>query len=165
MTDFRTFWGKARGRRGDEPPCHPLWMHSLDVAAVGSELAKLRPRLVARLSERLGWAADELRDIWVFLVALHDIGKFSEHFQAKAEAFWPATVLGPREALRLYGSDPGHPAAGDVLLFPQLKRRAGVFEARIEAWFPDWGGEADTVRPSSRRSSATTAVRSQGRST
>ena len=129
-----------------EPPCHPLWMHSLDVAAVGREFAPFRPRLVARLSERLGWSADEFRDIWVFLLALHDSGKFSEHFQAKAEAFWPATALGPREALRLYVSDPGHPAAADVLLFPQRKRRAGLFEARIEAWFPDWGGEADTVR-------------------
>ena len=31
-------------------------------------------------------------------------------------------------------------------MFPQRKRRAGLFEARIEAWFPDWGGEAGTVR-------------------
>lgn len=146
MADFKASWGKARGCRGNEPPCHPLWMHSLDVAAVGRELAELRPRLVARLSERLGWSADEFRDVWVFLLALHDIGKFSEHFQAKAEAFWPAAALGPREIFRLYGRDPGHPAAADVLLFPQLKRRAGVFEARIEAWFPDWGVEADTVR-------------------
>jgi hypothetical protein len=64
---FRDFWGKARGGVNG-PPWHPLWMHSLDVAAVGWELAALRPRLVARIADRFGWDAAALRDLWVFRV-------------------------------------------------------------------------------------------------
>jgi hypothetical protein len=45
---YLPFWGKARGG------VHPLWVHSLDVAAVGYELARLRRRTFAALSERLG---------------------------------------------------------------------------------------------------------------
>jgi CRISPR-associated endonuclease/helicase Cas3 len=142
---FAAFWGKARGARSGEPASHPLWMHSLDVAAVGFELADLRPRPLARVSRRLGWSADAFRDLWVFLLALHDIGKFSEHFQAKADDFWPAPILGPRTAFR-GGGDPGHPAAGDVLLFGHRSRRPDLISPRLQTWFPGWGSEDNTVR-------------------
>ncbi len=61
---------------------HPLVAHALDVAAV----ALLLPRPTASLMSRqtLG-----------FLVALHDIGKFSRTFQALAPEHWPHDVLGP----------------------------------------------------------------------
>jgi CRISPR-associated endonuclease/helicase Cas3 len=142
---FAAFWGKARGARSGEPASHPLWMHSLDVAAVGRELADVRPLPLARVSRQLGWSAHAFRELWIFLLALHDIGKFSEHFQAKVDDFWPAAVLGGRETFR-GGGDPGHPAAGDVLLFGHRSRRPDLISPLLQAWFPDWGSEDNTVR-------------------
>jgi CRISPR-associated endonuclease/helicase Cas3 len=121
-------------------------MHSLDVAAVGYELAVFRPRAIAYVGERLGWSAQAFRDLWVFLLALHDIGKFSEHFQAKAEPFWPADVFGPLARFRFFGSDPGHPAAGDTFLFEPRARRVERMEPRRRSWFPGWDGEHEMVR-------------------
>ena len=70
MTDF---WGKASGGLA-----HPLLAHCLDVAAV----AVLCARDLAIDPRTLG-----------FLVALHDVGKYSRPFQAKEPRFWP-TALG-----------------------------------------------------------------------
>ena len=80
---------------------HPLAAHALDVAAV----ALLLPRpMAAPLPRRtLG-----------FLVALHDIGKFSRTFQALAPEHWPGDVLGSAPPGLLPG--PRHDAAGYHLL-------------------------------------------------
>ena len=56
-SSYLPFWGKARGG------VHPLWMHSLDVAAVGYQLARLRRRTFAAL-ERLGWEVQDLQALW-----------------------------------------------------------------------------------------------------
>lgn len=58
---------------------HPITAHALDVAAV----AVLLPRHFRLDVRALG-----------FLVALHDIGKFSRPFQAQASTHWPTVVLG-----------------------------------------------------------------------
>ena len=140
---FKVFWGKARGTRGNGPPWHPLWMHSLDVAAVGRASGPATG-IIHHLSRSLDWPVDKLRDVWVFLLALHDIGKFSEHFQAKVDEFWPVDVFGRRAAVRL-GSDPGHGAAADSLIF-ERRRGFGPFETRRNTWFPGWDYESDSVR-------------------
>jgi CRISPR-associated endonuclease/helicase Cas3 len=82
---------------------HPLIAHALDVAAVARVLAAARPIGVAPAT--LG-----------FLVALHDIGKFSRPFQAKAASQWPS-VLGPWP-----GAVPGarHDELGFALLTGEL---------------------------------------------
>jgi CRISPR-associated endonuclease/helicase Cas3 len=74
-----TFWGKAHPELGGVAAMHPVVAHSLDVAAV----AMLLPRPVSCSIPRhtLG-----------FLVALHDIGKFSKPFQAIAPNHWPAAL-------------------------------------------------------------------------
>lgn len=97
-----TFWGKARptldgwGGAG----FHPIAAHSLDVAAVAARLDTGRP---------IGLPASTL----TFLVALHDIGKFSKAFQAKAPHAWPGAVLGAIEGIPY---DPGHDTTGFALL-------------------------------------------------
>lgn len=77
MVDISAFWGKAR----PTDPMHPLVAHALDVAAV----AVLLPRRIP-----LGIPSNTLG----FLVALHDIGKFSRSFQALVPDQWPCSVLG-----------------------------------------------------------------------
>ncbi len=78
MTEF---WGKARSTYEDGAGSHPLVAHALDVAAV----AVLLP-----------WRGDIPIDSRMLglLVSLHDIGKFSRSFQAKAPEYWPAESLG-----------------------------------------------------------------------
>lgn len=76
------YWGKADPACSLEPKWHPLAYHCLDVVAVGVaylEQSSLLKSCCGLLScseqEFLSWSA--------FLLALHDIGKFSEAFQAQ----------------------------------------------------------------------------------
>ena len=77
---FATFWGKARPGNGATAPTHPLVAHALDVAAVALLLPRRTPILDGRM---LG-----------FLVALHDLGKFSRPFQAQVREHEPITNRG-----------------------------------------------------------------------
>ncbi len=43
----------------------------------------------------LGTSNDNARQVFVALIALHDIGKFAEAFQCKVPDAWPTSVLGP----------------------------------------------------------------------
>ena len=79
--------------------CHPVAYHCLDVAAVARELLRIRPAMLERMAGRVQARPDELEKLVVFLIALHDIGKFSRGFQALVPQFWPEKALGPfREA-------------------------------------------------------------------
>lgn len=75
------YWGKARPQTGSDPRWHPIVYHSLDVAACGRKLPEAdqgRRRSLARLSS----LDEEARLAWLsFLLAIHDLGKFSEGFQ------------------------------------------------------------------------------------
>jgi len=82
------FWGKAGGARQGEPAWHPLAYHSLDVAAVADALLKSNPRKLAVMADLLGTDAANAHRFIVCLVALHDVGKFTTHFQAKCEEAW-----------------------------------------------------------------------------
>jgi CRISPR-associated endonuclease Cas3-HD len=104
-------WGKARPASGAPNAWHPLIYHCLDVAAVGEVLVLQRADLLARFAACLGSSGEPMARLFAFLLALHDIGKLSRAFQAKApEVWWPTGLLGlpggssPR--------DPGHPVTG-----------------------------------------------------
>lgn len=84
MSDFRTishwrYWGKA-----SEGACwHPLAAHSLDVAATGVALLGRCRGLHQKMAQRLSLSLAEV-DNWVaYWLALHDLGKFAESFQAQ----------------------------------------------------------------------------------
>ena len=84
MGNYFHYWGKTR--RNDKPgaPCHLLPYHNLDVAAVGWQLLAPRAPLLCDLAHRLGMEPDGLRRLLVFLLGLHDIGKFARSFQGLA---------------------------------------------------------------------------------
>src|SRR5258706_11680729 len=89
------FWGKVNSADQVGSTYHPIVYHSLDVAAVGSELiARDRGRLT-RIAAAAGIEVDALRSVLPFLLALHDIGKYARVFQAKSLDHWPVTILGP----------------------------------------------------------------------
>lgn len=77
--DFYAYWGKA----GTGDSFHPLPYHSLDVAAVASELLQRRPDILALFAGVL--AVDRPATLqWItFWIALHDLGKFALGFQAQ----------------------------------------------------------------------------------
>lgn len=78
--DYHRYAGKALpGDTGDG--CHLLAWHSLDVAAVGWQLLAPERPLTQQLSARLGIEPEPLRQLLVFLLGLHDLGKFSRAFQ------------------------------------------------------------------------------------
>ena len=109
-TRFLQFWAKTSDAQ--QPPVHPVAYHLLDVAAVASSLLEATPTFATRVSHRLRIDPAELRRTAVFLVALHDIGKFSHPFQGQAAAFWPS-ALGP---FRPVPAAPRHDLAGYALL-------------------------------------------------
>ncbi len=89
-------WSKARR---DDGAYHPLLYHLLDVAACAEGLWEHALTLEARaqLARDLNLSEDEVRRMFLFLAAAHDIGKASPAFQTKITAL--------REALRELGYD------------------------------------------------------------
>ncbi len=76
------YWGKARKQdehTGDD--YHLLPYHCLDVAAVGWWLLSDRYPWCRTLAAELGVEQEQLRRVFVFFLALHDVGKFSCAFQ------------------------------------------------------------------------------------
>ena len=109
------FWAKARPLPGSHATFHPIVGHALDVAAAGTCLERRSGSGLPRSTE-------------AFLIALHDIGKFSRAFQAKAPSVWPEATLGPFPGAL---HDPGHDTTGFALLMDDpaiAKAIAPVFE-------------------------------------
>jgi len=77
---FFRYWGKAHAS-DQGVPLHLLAFHSLDVAAVGTVLLEQDRRLLPRIAALSACGAESLRRVLPFLLALHDLGKFSEPFQ------------------------------------------------------------------------------------
>ncbi|WP_163647991.1 CRISPR-associated helicase Cas3' [Modicisalibacter sp. 'Wilcox'] len=76
-------WGKTNA---DGLPSHHLAHHSMDVAAVLEQLVQ-HPVIAVRLARAAGRALTQAECQWLAAFAfLHDIGKLSPRFQAKA---WP----------------------------------------------------------------------------
>lgn len=102
------FWGKARAPGLSAHPTHSILGHSLDVAAV----AVLLPRGPGLSLPGRAIGA---------LAGLHDVGKFSRNFQAKAPDYWPAASLGPLPP-NGGGLGVGHDTMGLYLLRDPLRR-------------------------------------------
>lgn len=87
-------WGK--GQPGGTCPAHPLLCHFLDVAAVAHHLLTthaplaLRRQLLALMPEDEGASLKLL----LYIIALHDLGKFTPAFQTKLE--WANRLLTQR---------------------------------------------------------------------
>jgi CRISPR-associated endonuclease/helicase Cas3 len=78
---FFQYWGKAS--RSDPAAYHLLPYHCLDVAAVAETILLEYDGLRRTLAGALAMAEPDMVRLAVWLVALHDIGKFSDAFQAK----------------------------------------------------------------------------------
>lgn len=107
MEGWRRYWGKA----GPEGDCHLLAYHSLDVAAVGGELLRLRPNWLVEFARVAGLATHGLTETISFLLALHDLGKFGAGFQGLR----PDVVRVLGRSPRNLANSPKHDALGRML--------------------------------------------------
>ena len=76
------YWGKADPNYPGAPKWHPLAYHTLDVAAVGTAYLG-QSSMLKSFSGLLGCSERAFLSWSSFLLALHDLGKFSEAFQAQ----------------------------------------------------------------------------------
>lgn len=76
------YWGKADPAYPLEHKWHPLAYHSLDVAAVGVAYLE-KSSLLKSCCGLLNCSEQDFLSWSTFLLALHDIGKFSEAFQSQ----------------------------------------------------------------------------------
>jgi CRISPR-associated endonuclease/helicase Cas3 len=79
------YWGKARSSSDEGSRWHPLVYHSLDVAAVGRVYLQHQHALRHRLARLLDMNENVFLSWTTFFLALHDLGKFAEGFQAQQE--------------------------------------------------------------------------------
>lgn len=93
---YKFYWGKARSEDSSTPTLiHPVWAHSLDVAAVADALFHARPLWLQRIAKSCGLEPDDARILVRWLAVIHDLGKFSRVFQSLVPKAWPMDDLGP----------------------------------------------------------------------
>ena len=79
--DYFRYWGKASPDQADSSAYHLLPFHCLDVAACGQALLRLPQFSLASLASDLGWPQQGVEKLFLFFLALHDLGKFARAFQ------------------------------------------------------------------------------------
>ncbi len=143
MKALYRYWGKAQQPDNQEADdiCHLLVYHSLDVAAVGKVLLERQPWLLTRLAKLMGLPPDAAMQWCIFLLGLHDLGKFAENFQQLRgdlrQHFWP------KSKIRKRGYTVRHDSLGWMFwqqflkqkVFPEMNDSLGNF---VEDAFPYW---------------------------
>lgn len=97
---YHRFWAKTNRSGRSNSPFHLLPYHNLDVAAATEVILRKDPLLADRLGALLEMEEEQVIPLVRTLVALHDIGKFSERFQALSPAV--AQELGAPTTKRAY---------------------------------------------------------------
>lgn len=120
--NYYRYWGKAKAK-GEAVECHLLAYHNLDVAAVGWLLLSPDKPLTQRLAVQLDLSPGRLRQLLVFCLGLHDIGKFSRAFQGLFQST-SSLALVPSAAQYVYTER--HDRLGAV-----------IWESKWLEWFED----------------------------
>jgi len=102
------YWAKTNQETGNATPCHLLPYHLLDVAAVTDAYLRAMPHVLDRLALHLQLDPATVQSLFVYSMALHDIGKFARSFQSLASL----PGLGLVEPDSRYVYDPPHAALG-----------------------------------------------------
>jgi CRISPR-associated endonuclease/helicase Cas3 len=97
---YFSYWGKASPLTQEGERFHLLPFHSLDVAACGAQLLTLPNFPLRSLADELGWPARQVESLFVFFLALHDLGKFARAFQGLVPNLSPELV--PSDAGKRY---------------------------------------------------------------
>lgn len=128
MQDYLRYWGKAKpAKNTGGVPCHLLAYHSLDVAAVAFCLTDQNSAKGQVIARALGVTDSKFQSIFTFLLAIHDLGKFSQSFQGLARP--ELELLKVPDPTYSYDVQGGHAALSMVLW-----KRSSVFkENKVDA--------------------------------
>lgn len=118
------YWGKADSAYPGEHKWHPLVYHCLDVAACGLALLESQPAWLDTLTRLSGLQRKHVRDWVVFLLALHDSGKFGDGFQSRCPD-WMERLQGRKTNV------------------PQNIRHDTLGYELLKAHLPNWIGRTD----------------------
>ena len=143
------YWGKTGSE--DNGDFHQLVWHSLDVAAVGQVLLDRHPFLLDRLSKLMRLSREQAKRWIVFLLGLHDLGKFAETFQQQREDL--RQRLWPDQEIRLRNYEVRHDSLGMILwdealafdLFPEAPDEA-LFDVLPHWLAPVFGHHGEPPR-------------------
>jgi CRISPR-associated endonuclease/helicase Cas3 len=80
VAEYFKYWGKA-DKSNPKKMYHLLPFHCLDVAAVGQQLIAEERGLTRDLATFLDLAPQQVKNILVFFIVFHDLGKFASAFQ------------------------------------------------------------------------------------
>lgn len=83
LPSYFRYWGKADPNYAGERKSHPLVYHCLDVAACGLVLLDCQPAWLTTLSRVSHLPRNAIHSWLLFLLAIHDVGKFSDSFQSR----------------------------------------------------------------------------------
>ncbi|HJW55383.1 MAG TPA: CRISPR-associated helicase Cas3' [Burkholderiaceae bacterium] len=86
------YWGKAKPAEVNGPAYHLLPFHCLDVAAVAGTLLDMGVIRLDSLAVSLGLDYKTVRQLAIFFMVLHDLGKFSNAFQGLVRDLSPELV-------------------------------------------------------------------------
>lgn len=101
---YFSYWGKAspaiqqqnqpQGQQQGQQQnrYHLLPFHALDVAACGAALIELPHFSLTSLADELQWPREQVNALFVFFLAIHDLGKFARAFQGLVPHLSPALV-------------------------------------------------------------------------
>lgn len=122
-TNYWRYWGKAGASTEDKAlvAWHPLAYHALDVAACGQVLLRHWPHWLRKIAHSAGIEPTALSRWLVFLLAIHDSGKFADGFQALRPDL--QTTLQARTPQVAY--DLRHDTLGYAVLMEALPVRLG----------------------------------------
>lgn len=107
------YWGKARPQTADGPAYHLLPYHALDVTAVADVLLQQAPSWRHCLAKALQTSENDVVPWVLMMTALHDLGKFSAHFQNQVPEIWSQLQGG--QPNNLYAKPCHHSDLGYVL--------------------------------------------------
>ena len=136
MQPHLRFWAKTQDRASFHH--HPVAFHGLDVAAAGRRLLEAHRDLRRRLARLSGLDEEPLLAWLSFLLALHDIGKLADSFQALR----PDLMLHLQERTSPLRYVERHDALGrglwNEILFPALTARGALgLEATFQEYWRD----------------------------
>lgn len=118
------YWGKFR-RENDAWYWHPLILHCFDVAAVAAALMDTRKEWLTRAADALRLQPASARALLLWLVVLHDLGKFAGNFQVRVPELADLLELSRRR----FGSAERHDVVGLAMSYEFLDELADVVEA------------------------------------
>ncbi len=126
------YWGKA-----SEDAYHLLVYHCLDVAAVGKVWLEQSPAFLKRAAKASGLTEQAFAELFIFFLALHDLGKFDVGFQnLRKDLLWDL-----QEKKGEYPYSPRHDQRGfefwEEHFFQYLHNKlfAGVSEIPLKEYF------------------------------